>query len=83
MTDTNKLPPKSGSKRGIEGEGSYSGTRDYDERTDKFIKEGKVDKAAQEAKRAMENAEEAAELKKAEAKGKAGEIHNKGLKRES
>ena len=80
MTDINKLPPKS--KGGVEGEGSYSGTRDYNERTDKFIKEGKVDKAAQEAKRAMENAKEAAELRKAEAKGKAGEIH-KDLKRES
>ena len=35
----------------IEGEGSYSGTGDYNKRTAEFIKKGKVDKAAQEAKR--------------------------------
>jgi len=36
----------------IEGEGSYTGTRDYNEATAKFLKKGKVDEAAQEAKRA-------------------------------
>ena len=36
-------------KDGVEGEGSYSGTKDYNERTAKFIKSGKVDKAAKEA----------------------------------
>lgn len=60
------------SKDGIEGEGSYSGTRDYNERTADFIKKGKVDKAAADARRAMESGE-AAELKKAEEKGKAGD----------
>jgi hypothetical protein len=63
-------------KDGIEGEGSYSGTKDYNERTARFIKEGKVDKAAKEAERAMDS-DEAAELKKAEAQGKAGDIHGK------
>jgi hypothetical protein len=73
MQDTrkNKTP-----KDGVEGEGSYSGTRDYNERTAKFIKEGKVDPAAKEAERAMDS-DEAAELKKAEAQGKAGDIHRK------
>ena len=59
-------------KDGIEGEGSYSGTRDYNKRTADFIKKGKVEKAAQEAKRAMDSGE-ADELKKAEDKGKAGD----------
>ena len=58
-------------KNGIEGEGSYSGTKAYNEATAKFIKEGKVDKAAREAERALDSAE-GDELKKAEEKGKAG-----------
>jgi hypothetical protein len=64
------------SKSRIEGEGSYSGTKAYDDATAKFIKEGKVDKAAKEAERAMDSGE-AAELEAAEAKGKAGDIHGK------
>jgi hypothetical protein len=63
-------------KSGIEGEGSYSGTKEYNKRTADFIKKGKVDEAAKEAERAMESGE-AAELKKAEAQGKAGDIHRK------
>jgi len=43
--------------------------RDYNERTAKFIDKGKVDKAAQEAKRAMDS-DEAVELKKAEAQAR-------------
>ena len=56
----------------IEGEGSYSGTKAYNEATDKFLKKGKVDEAAQEAKRALDS-KEAAELKAAEAQGRAGD----------
>ena len=56
----------------IEGEGSYSDTRAYNEATARFLKKGKVDEAAQEAKRALES-KEGAELKAAEAKGKAGD----------
>jgi hypothetical protein len=56
----------------IEGEGSYSGTKAYNEATEKFLKKGKVDEAAQEAKRALES-KEAAELKAAEAKGRTGD----------
>lgn len=62
---------KQNAKNGIEGEGSYSGTKAYNESTAKFIKDGKVDKAAQEAKRALDSSE-ADTLKAAEAKGKAG-----------
>jgi len=72
MQDTGNKKPSNG----VEGEGSYSGTREYNERTAKFIKEGKVDKAAKDAERAMDS-KEAAELKAAEAKGKAGDIHGK------
>lgn len=72
MQDTSKKT----SKDGVEGEGSYSGTREYNERTAKFIKDGKVDKAAKEAERAMES-DEAAELRKAEDQGKAGNTHAK------
>lgn len=48
----------------VEGEGSYSGTKDYNERTKKFIDAGKVDEAARDAepkseeeKHAMQKAE--------------------------
>jgi len=50
----------------VEGEGSYTGTKDYNQRTKKFIDSGKVDQAARDAepkseeeKRAMEKAERA------------------------
>ena len=51
-------------KDGVEGEGSYSGSKDYNERTKKFVQSGKVDKAArnaepksEEEKHAMQKAE--------------------------
>ena len=56
----------------VEGEGSYSGTKAYNDATAKFLKKGKVDEAAQEAKRALDS-KEGAELKAAEAKGRAGD----------
>jgi hypothetical protein len=56
----------------IEGEGSYSGTKAYNEATEKFLKKGKVDKAAREAQRALDS-KEAAELKAAEARGRTGD----------
>jgi hypothetical protein len=64
-------------KDGVEGEGSYSGTRDYNERTADFIKKGKVDKAAQDARQAIDSGE-AADLKAAEEKGKAGDPRGMG-----
>jgi hypothetical protein len=56
----------------IEGEGSYSGTKAYNDATAEFLKKGKVDEAAKEAKRALDS-KEGAELKAAEAKGRAGD----------
>jgi len=51
-------------KQKVEGEGSYSGTKDYNERTQKFIESGKVKAAARKAapkdeaeKHAMQKAE--------------------------
>ncbi|WIM11681.1 MAG: hypothetical protein OJF58_002640 [Enhydrobacter sp.] len=75
-----KAQDKAKSRGGIEGEGSYSGTRAYDEATAKFIKDGKVDKAAKQAEQAMES-DEAAELKAAEAKGKAGDPRGQNRKK--
>ena len=33
----------------VEGEGSYTGTKDYNKRTKKFVESGKVDEAARDA----------------------------------
>lgn len=65
------MDDKSNKDSKVEGEGSYSGTKAYNDATAKFLKKGKVDEAAQEAKRALDS-KEAAELKAAEAKGRAG-----------
>ena len=64
--------PNRKSKSKIEGEGSYSGAKTYDDATAKFVKDGKVNKAAKEAERAMDS-DEAADLASAEAEGKAGD----------
>ena len=57
----------------IEGEGSYSGTESYNEATAKFLKKGKVDEAARDAKPI--SPAEADELRRAEDEGKS---HAKG-----
>ena len=56
-------------KSEIEGEGSYSGARQYDEATEKFAKSGKVGAKAREAKKAVDGPEGAG-LKRAEEEGK-------------
>lgn len=55
-------------KDGVEGEGSYSGTKDYNQRTEKFVKSGKVDQAAQDAEPKSEEQKQA--MQKAERIGK-------------
>jgi hypothetical protein len=55
-------------RNGVEGEGSYSGTKDYNERTKKFIAAGKVGKAARRA--APKSAEEKRAMLKAERVGR-------------
>jgi hypothetical protein len=52
----------------VEGEGSYSGTKDYNERTRKFIKSGRVGEAARKA--APKSKQEAQAMQKAERIGK-------------
>jgi len=52
----------------VEGEGSYAGTKDYNQRTKKFIDSGKVEQAAEDAK--PKNEQEADEMQKAEGIGK-------------
>jgi hypothetical protein len=56
------------SKDKVEGEGSYSGTKDYNQRTKKFIESGKVEQAAEDAK--PESEQQAHEMHKAERIGK-------------
>jgi len=52
----------------VEGEGSYSGSKDYNERTKKFVESGKVQQAANDAK--PESEQEAREMQEAERTGK-------------
>jgi hypothetical protein len=55
-------------KSRVEGEGSYSGTKDYNERTKRFIKSGRVGAAARKA--APKSKDEAHAMKKAERIGR-------------
>jgi hypothetical protein len=64
--------------RQVEGEGSYSGTKDYNERTKKFVQSGQVEEAArnaeptsEEEQRAMQEAER---IGKARSKGEDPEL---------
>lgn len=59
--------PQGGNSQ-VEGEGSYQGSKDYNERTKKFVDSGKVDDAARAAKPQSE--EEAHQMHKAERIGK-------------
>jgi hypothetical protein len=52
----------------VEGEGSYTGSKDYNDRTKKFVDSGKVDEAARAAEPKSE--QEAHEMQKAERIGK-------------
>jgi hypothetical protein len=52
----------------VEGEGSYTGSKDYNERTKKFVDSGKVEQAAKDAEPKSE--QEMHEMQKAERIGK-------------
>ncbi len=52
----------------VEGEGSYSGSKDYNERTKKFVDSGKVEQAARDAQ--PRSSEEEHAMQKAERIGK-------------
>ena len=62
------MADKDKDKHKVEGEGSYSGTKDYNQRTKKFIDSGKVDEAARDAEPKSE--EERHAMQKAERLGK-------------
>lgn len=52
----------------VEGEGSYTGSKEYNERTRKFVDSGKVQQGAKDAKPKSE--QEAREMQEAERIGK-------------
>jgi hypothetical protein len=60
--------PKKGPSQKQMGEGSYQGTRDYNQRTADYLKSHDVEADAEAAK--PRSAEEAREMKEAEEKGK-------------
>ena len=57
----------------VEGEGSYTGSKDYNERTRKFVDSGKVDEAARRA--APQGEQDRQAMQKAE---RIGRQHAKG-----
>ena len=57
----------------VEGEGSYTGTRDYNKRTEEFLKTHDVEKEAEAAKPRSE--QEARDMERAEEEGRS---HSKG-----
>jgi len=52
----------------VEGEGSYTASKDYNERTKKFVDSGKVEEAARKAE--PQNEQEKHEMQKAERIGR-------------
>jgi hypothetical protein len=62
-------PPSAEPTQPNEGEGSRTAARHYDEATEEFIREGKVEPAARRAREAIEGPE-GAELRRAEERGK-------------
>lgn len=53
----------------MQGEGNYTAAKEYDDSTSNFVKSGKVDKAARDAK--PKNDQEAREMLEAEEAGRA------------
>lgn len=81
--EADRAPQQSGSMSGVEGEGSYTGTRAYQKGVEKTVKSGQVQQKAQEAKRALEGSE-GKELREAERRGQMAakmedpSLHTKG-----
>jgi hypothetical protein len=59
---------KQQSQQGVHGEGNYQASRDYNERTKRFVESGQVDQAARDA--APDSEAEALQMAAAEAEGK-------------
>ncbi len=68
-TDTNEAKPGFG-QNANEGEGSRTAARRYNEGVERTVREGRVEKAAHEAERAIES-DEGEELREAEEEAKA------------
>jgi len=64
-------PDPEGDPKQLEGEGSYTATRRYDEGVERSVAEGKTDELAQKAAAALDGPE-GAELRKAEQAAKQG-----------
>jgi len=60
-----------GKPEGVEGEGSYTGTRRYDEHVKKHAQTADTEELGRQAKRALEG-DERAELEEAEQRAKRG-----------
>ena len=76
QSGSNEFQPKpaaGGSKEQQMGEGSYEGTRDYNQRTEEFLKTHDVEKEAEKAKPKSE--QEARDMEQAEEEGRS---HSKG-----
>jgi hypothetical protein len=71
-TTSPRTPAEAGSERRKspnEGEGSRTAARDYNQRTERFIQSGRVEKSAEEAERAIEG-REGNDLREAERAGR-------------
>jgi hypothetical protein len=75
QSGSNEFQPKPAAQQGDQemGEGSYEGTREYNRRTQEYLKKADVEADAEKAKPRSE--EEARELKQAEDEGRS---HSKG-----
>jgi hypothetical protein len=75
QSGSNEFQPKPAAQQGGQemGEGSYEGTREYNRRTQEYLKKADVEADAEKAKPRSE--EEARELKQAEDEGRS---HSKG-----
>ena len=75
QSGSNEFQPKPSAQQGDQemGEGSYEGTREYNRRTQEYLKKADVEADAEKAKPRSE--EEARELKQAEDEGRS---HSKG-----
>jgi hypothetical protein len=75
QSGSNEFQPKPAAQPGGEemGEGSYEGTREYNRRTQEYLKKADVERDAEAAKPRSE--EEARDLKQAEDEGRS---HSKG-----
>lgn len=72
--DRNRAGQKNAGQPVNEGEGSRSAARDYNQRTDAFIRSGKVEESAKKAEKAIES-DERKELSDAEKIGRSHAKH--------